>query len=110
VALTITLQHKVTLSREDVMARNGYTSVLVEVYETARTGGKHGRRHIRPAPDQPFPQHLDVECGSTLTERYPVGTILRMDVREKLRNGDGLHLYSSWQWEPEVIARPPNSN
>lgn len=91
------------------MAKPGYTSILVEVYEAARTGGKHGRYHIRPMPNQAFPQHLDVECGSTLADRYEVGTILRMDVREKLRNGAGLHLYSSWRWEPEVISQPPNS-
>jgi len=91
------------------MARNGYTTIIVEIYEAERTGGKHGRFHVRPAKDQPFAQSLDVECNSSLVERHRPGTLLRMDVKKKFRNGGGEHLYSFYKWEPEVIYEPPIS-
>jgi hypothetical protein len=91
------------------MPRRGYTTIIVEVYETSRTAGKHGARHVRPAPDQPFPQSLDVECDSTLADNLPVGTRLRMDVKPKFRNGAGEHLYSYWGWKPEIVWRPDQS-
>lgn len=31
------------------MPRPGYTSIIVEVYDSGPTSGKHGTRHIRPA-------------------------------------------------------------
>ena len=77
------------------MARPGYTSIIVEVYDSGRVSGKHGTRHIRPAKDQPFPQSLDVECDSAL-EKFPLGTRFRMDVKRKFREGAGEHLYSYW--------------
>lgn len=88
------------------MARRGYTSIIVEIYNSGPTSGKHGLLHIRPAKGQPFPQSLDVECDSTLTDRYPPGTQLRMDVKLKYRDGEGEHLYSYWGWEPQLIAKP----
>lgn len=88
------------------MARSDYTSIIVEVYETSRTAGKHGSRHIRPAADQPFPQNLDVECDSALADTLPVGARLRMDVIKKFRKGQGEHLYSYWGWAPVVVWRP----
>ena len=85
------------------MARPGYTSIIVEVYSSGPTSGKHGTKHIRPAKGQPFPQCLDVECDSYLADHYPVGTRFRMDVRLKYREGAGEHLYSCWGWRPELL-------
>ena len=85
------------------MPRFGYTRIIVEVYDSGPTSGKHGTRHIRPAPDQPFSQSLDVECGSELADTYPVGTRFLMDVKLKYRKGAGEHLYSSWRWTPERL-------
>jgi len=31
------------------MPKQGYTSIIVEVYDSGQTSGKHGTRHIRPA-------------------------------------------------------------
>lgn len=86
------------------MTSQTYTSIIVEIYRCAPTSGKHGTLHIRPAPSQPFPQSLDVECNSLLTERYPVGTQFRMDVIKKYRKGRGEHLYSYHGW-PEVPVK-----
>ena len=85
------------------MARAGYTSIIVEVYDSGRVSGKHGTRHIRPAAGQDFPQSLDVECNATLAEDYPVGTRFRMDVKLKYRNGGGKHLYSYPGWAAERL-------
>lgn len=85
------------------MPRAGYTRIIVEVYDSGRVGGKHGTRHIRPAPDQPFPQSLDVECNAALA-RHPVGTRFRMDVCRKYRDGAGEHLYSYWGWKAEMLT------
>ena len=84
------------------MAKPGYTTIIVEVYDSGRVSGKHGTRHILPAPGQPFPQSLDVECDSTL-EKHPLGTRFRMDVKLKYRDGKGAHLYSSWRWKAERL-------
>jgi len=59
------------------MAKPGYTSIIVEVYDSGPVSGKHGPRHVRPAENQPFPQSLDVECDTTLAT-FPVGTKFRM--------------------------------
>ncbi len=85
------------------MPRPGYTTIIVEVYDSGRVSGKHGTRHIRPAKDQPFPQSLDVECDSSLADAHPVGTRFKMDVKRKYRQGAGDHLYSSWRWKPERL-------
>lgn len=84
------------------MARPGYTSIIVEVYDSGRVGGKHGTRHIRPAKGQPFPQSLDVECDATLVT-HPEGTRFRIDAKLKFRNGQGEHLYSYWGWKAERL-------
>jgi len=85
------------------MPRPGYTTIIVEVYDSGHVSGKHGTKHIRPAKDQPFPQSLDVECGSELADLHPPGTRFRMDVKRKYRDGKGEHLYSSWRWKPELL-------
>lgn len=84
------------------MVRTGYTSIIVEVYDSGRVSGKHGTRHIRPATGQPFLQSLDVECDSAL-EKFPVGTRFRMNVKLKYREGAGEHLYSFWGWSAERL-------
>ena len=94
-------------SRMRAMAKKAYTSIIVEIYQGPRTSGKHGTLHIRPAPDQVVPTSLDVECDSTLTDRYPVGTRFRMDVTEKYREGQGLHLYSYHGWPEVPLSDPP---
>jgi hypothetical protein len=88
------------------MPRSGYTTIIVEVYDSGRVGGKHGTKHIRPAKGQPFPQTLDVECDSYLADHHPVGTRFRMDVKLKYREGKGEHLYSYWGWKPERLPDP----
>lgn len=85
------------------MARPGYTKIIVEVYDSGPTGGKHGTKHICPAKGQPFPQTLDVECDSFLADHHPVETRFRMNVKLKYRGGAGEHLYSYWGWKPERL-------
>ena len=84
------------------MARPGYTSIIVEVYDSGRVSGKHGTRHIRPTKGQPFPQSLDVECDAKLA-KHAVDTLFRMDVKLKYREGDGEHLYSYWVWKADRL-------
>ncbi|WP_298915774.1 hypothetical protein [uncultured Algimonas sp.] len=86
------------------MTKSGYQRIKVEVYDSGRVSGKHGTQHVRPAPNQPFPQSLDIECNSAIADENPVGTQFWMDVKLKYREGQGEHLYSYWNWKPEKIS------
>lgn len=55
-----------------------YSMVDVESYVPAKTGGLHGKVHIRPCPGQGYPADMHVECARKLRTDYPVGTRFRL--------------------------------
>jgi hypothetical protein len=83
-----------------------YEWVDVESYLPARTGGLHGKVHVRPLPGQRFSVHLHVQCSRSITENYPVGTRFRLLAKLTDKEGGGEFLYSSYRWKYEVLWRP----
>lgn len=73
-----------------------YTDILVETFYSFETCHR-GRIHVRPAPNQAFPQHLFVECSRKLTDNFPVGTVFRLRVCPKRKMDGRLHLYAHYQ-------------
>jgi hypothetical protein len=83
------------------MAKLGepYVHVVAESYRD-ETGGIR----IRPAPGQPFPQTLRIEGSHALGWDYPVGTRFRVKVKLTDREGKKDYLYTSWQWQFEILS------
>jgi hypothetical protein len=85
-----------------------YKFIIVESFIPASTSGRHGSVHIRPAPDQPFPQNLFVECSKDLMTKYPVGT--RFKIKAQLTDRKGTpFLYSYFGWKYEVLTQSTDS-
>ena|SRR5436190_9720655 len=86
----------------------GYDWVDVESYVADQTSGLHGEVHIRPITGGPFPTDLRVAKSKLLvdTTRYPVGTRFRIWAKLTDRKGGGEYLYTSWQWDYEVLSKP----
>jgi hypothetical protein len=80
-----------------------YVYIIVESYRPLSTSGLHGPIHIRPAPDQIFPQNLQVECSKSLSQRYSVGTRFRLRVKLTDKEGGGEFLYSYHGWPVKVL-------
>ena len=76
-----------------------YDWVEVESYLPAKTGGLHGKVHIRPLPGQRHPPELHVECSRRLKRDYPVGTRFRIWAKLTDREGTDF-LYSNPRDEP----------
>jgi len=87
------------------VARDGYELIEVESFIPDRTGGLHGKVHIRPVAGGPYSTDLRVECSKAMSRNYPVGT--RFRIRAKLTDMQGTpFLYSSWQWAYDVLSQP----
>lgn len=83
-----------------------YELVEVESYLPLSTSGLHGKVHIRPVEGGRYPSDLQVECSKGLSRNYPVGSRFRIRAKLTDRLGGGQYLYSSWQWDYEVISTP----
>jgi hypothetical protein len=82
---------------------NDYFYIIVESFLPKKTSGLHGLIHIRPAPNQIYPQNLFVECSKDLVNNYPVGTRFRIKVKLTNKEGGRDFLYSYHGWSHEVI-------
>jgi len=83
---------------------NDYSYIIVESFLPKNTSGLHGLIHIRPAPNQIYPQNLFVECSKDLVNKYPVGTRFRIKVKLTNKEGGRDFLYSYHGWSHEVIT------
>jgi hypothetical protein len=83
---------------------NDYSYIIVESFLPTNTSGLHGLIHIRPAPNQIYPQNLFVECSNDLINNYPVGTRFRIKVKLTNKEGGRDFLYSYYGWSHEVIT------
>jgi len=83
-----------------------YHYIIVETFRPVSTAGLHGPVHVRPAPNQRFPQDLMVECSKELvdTARYPVGTKFRLKAKLTDRGGGGEYVFSSYKWPYDVVS------
>lgn len=81
-----------------------YEWIEVESYEPDRTSGLHGKVHIRPVLGGPYPPTLHVECSKGLSRNYAVGTRFRLRAKLVTPKNGRQFLYSSWQWDYEVLG------
>lgn len=80
-----------------------YRYVIIETYKHTGGGSKHFIR-ARPLPGQGLSPMMRVECSSSMRNKYPIGTLIK--VWAKLKNTDlEPHLYTFWQWKHEVITQ-----
>jgi hypothetical protein len=79
-----------------------HQSVEVESFEDAR----RGRIFLRPVKDQKFPTNLLLEGNRSLVQDYPVGTRFRVQVSLMKRPGGEEYLFTSWQWDSQVVSQP----
>lgn len=60
---------------------------------------------LRPTRGQRFPARLLVEGNKSLAKDYPVGTRFRVQAAPMKRPDGTEHLYSSWQWDVQIVLR-----
>lgn len=87
---------------QGMRCRPGYTEIVVESFYSSEPAHR-GRIHVRPTPNQPFPQDLFVECSRTMTDNYPVGTRFRLCVITKQKEEGRVHLYAHFAAPFEVL-------
>lgn len=79
-----------------------YRDVIIETFRHTGGNSKHSIR-ARPLPGQGLSISMRVECSSSMRERHPVGTLVK--VRAKIKDTDQEpHLYTSWQWAYEILS------
>lgn len=84
----------------------GYVTIIAESFEPKSTANRHGKLHMRPAPNELFAQDLVIECSKALVTDHVVGTRFRMRVKLTNRQGGGEFLYSYHGWPVDVIGLP----
>jgi hypothetical protein len=75
-----------------------------EILGSVRPGGS--RVGLRPVTGQHFSASLLLEGNRSLSEDYPVGTRFRVQAALMKRPGGAEYLFSSWQWDVKIIAKP----
>ena len=72
-----------------------YRPLVVESFELLSTSGHRDPVQIRPAPGQPYPSSMLLECSRRMVDSsvYPVGTMFLAWVRVKQKSGCRPHLY-----------------
>lgn len=83
-----------------------HQSIEIESFQ-AEKAGVLGKVQLRPLRGQKFPANLLIEGNKSLIEDYPVGTQFKVQVAlMKRETGGGQYLFSSWQWDSQVLRRP----
>lgn len=72
----------------------------------AEKGAQKGQIALRPVKGQKFPSTLLLEGNKALLQDYPVGTRFKVQVSQMQRPGGEAYLFTSWQWDAHVLARP----
>ena len=70
-------------------------------------GGKVG---LRPVAGQAMPTGLIVEGNKSLCKDYPVGTRFKIQATLMQHSDGSRYLFSSWQWDVQVLAPPDQAN
>jgi len=86
---------------------DNHQPVEVESFEIPGNMRPGGRRvALRPVSGQNFSASLLLEGNKSLMEDYPVGTRFRVQATLMKRANGAEYLFSSWQWDVKIIAKP----
>jgi hypothetical protein len=83
-----------------------HQTVEVESFEDPNRSERRGRVFLRPVKDQKFPTSLLLEGNRSLVQDYPVGTRFKVQVSLMKRPGGEQYLFTSWQWDSQVLSQP----
>ena len=85
-----------------------HQTVEVESFENT-TPERGGKVLLRPIKGQKFPVSMLLEGNKSLVQDYPVGTRFRVQVSPMARPGGKPYLFSSWQWDAQVLSQPDDA-
>jgi hypothetical protein len=68
--------------------------------------GPFGKIGLRPVSGQKFPASLLLEGNKSLVQDYPVGTRFKVQATLMNRASGAQYLFTSWQWDVQVVATP----
>lgn len=85
------------------MPAEQYFWIVVETYYQGPISGYRGGVRVRPIPGEIFPPELNVECSKKWREAHPLGTHLRMKVKEASREGGRPFLMADSRSEYERV-------
>ena len=83
-----------------------HQSVQIESFRPEGQAGLRGRVCLRPMTGQRFPTDLLLEGNKSLVEDYPVGTRFKVQASLMNRPTGETYLFTSWQWDTQVLWRP----
>jgi hypothetical protein len=83
-----------------------HRTIEVESFEDKDRAAHRGKVCVRPVKDQQFPTNLLVEGNRSLVKDYPVGTRFKVQASLMKRPDGEAYLFSSWQWDAQVLSQP----
>ncbi len=83
-----------------------HQAVEIESFRSPDGAGAAGKVCLRPVEDQRFPTSLLLEGNKSLVQDYPVGTRFRVQAALMKRPAGGQYLFTSWQWDTQVLSQP----
>jgi len=83
-----------------------HQTIEVESFEDLEKPVHRGRVFLRPVNDQKFPTSLLLEGNRSLVQDYPVGTRFKVQASLMKRPGGEEYLFTSWQWDAQVLSQP----
>lgn len=81
-------------------------SIEIESFKAKPTPSRPSIVLLRPVAGQPFSSDLRVEGAESLANDYPAGTRFRIQATLLDRPAGGKFLYTSWQWDVQVLSLP----
>ena len=80
-------------------------SYFYVVIETFQTSGEfsHNSTRARPIPGQGLPTSMRVECSTSMRNKYPIGSKIKIWAQKK-QTGLSAHLYTHFSWEYKVLT------
>ena len=80
-------------------------SYFYVVIETFQTSGEfsHNSIRARPIPGQGLPTSRRVECSTSMRNKYPIGSKIKIWAQKK-QTGLSAHLYTHFSWEYKVLT------
>lgn len=83
-----------------------HQTIEVESFEDADRAAHRGKVCLRPVNDQKFSTSLRLEGNKSLVQDYPVGTRFKVQASLMKRPSGEQYLFTSWQWDAQVLSQP----